>query len=248
MEGKPYTKPSKTPPNWPRKHQQHHDPKTHESSSSPEANPTSGIHRSDRSHTPVRPVTHTGQTGQAWAARDEQHTLVNSPKSKTRSPESLHGLVQDFGDSRNTSWGVHSQVIVHQTRQIKRNRRNPAKNSPNPRAPKTPKLSPLTHRFGRGIKGKRTAKGSNYFPIKSPRVRSRKHPKKSTKRVLRKSPPKTNGNNTTKPWGTTPNHIYIPKRFIQGLACRLIIQPSHKISPWSSQASPMEIIRNKEGK
>jgi hypothetical protein len=33
-----------------------HDPKAHESSSSLEANPTSGIHRSDRSHTPVRPV------------------------------------------------------------------------------------------------------------------------------------------------------------------------------------------------
>jgi hypothetical protein len=53
---KPYTKPSKTTPNIPRKTQQHHDPKTHESSSSPEANPTSGIHRSDRSHTPVRLV------------------------------------------------------------------------------------------------------------------------------------------------------------------------------------------------
>jgi hypothetical protein len=55
-EGKPYTKPSKTTPNRPRTDQQHPDPKTHESSSLPEANPTSGIHRSDRSHTPVRPV------------------------------------------------------------------------------------------------------------------------------------------------------------------------------------------------
>jgi hypothetical protein len=32
-------------------------------------------------------------------------------------------------------------------------------------------------------------------------------------------------------------------RFIQGLSCRPIIQPSHKISPWSSLASPMEILR-----
>jgi hypothetical protein len=59
---------------------------------------------------PVRPVKSTGQTGVAWAARDEQHPRVNSPKSKPRSPESLHGLEQDFGDIRNTSWGVHRQV------------------------------------------------------------------------------------------------------------------------------------------
>jgi hypothetical protein len=39
-----------------------------------------------------------------------------------------------------------------------------------------------------------------------------------------------------------PNHLYIPTRFIQGLACRPIILPSHKISPRSSQDSPMEIL------
>jgi hypothetical protein len=62
--------------------------------------------------TPVRPVQNTGRT--AWAARDEQHPRVNSSKSKPRSPESLHGLEQDFGDDRNTSWGVHSHDFVHQ--------------------------------------------------------------------------------------------------------------------------------------
>jgi hypothetical protein len=60
--------------------------------------------------TPVRPVKSTGQTCVACAARDEQHPRVNSPKSKPRSPESLHGLEQDFGDNRNTSWGANSQV------------------------------------------------------------------------------------------------------------------------------------------
>jgi hypothetical protein len=59
-------------------------------------------------------VAYTGQTGVTWAARDEQNPQVNSPKSKLQSLELLHGLVQDFGDSRNTSWGVHSLVIVHQ--------------------------------------------------------------------------------------------------------------------------------------
>jgi hypothetical protein len=55
-EGKPYTKPSKTIPNRPRTDQQHQDPKTHESSSSPEENPTSVLHWSDQSRAPVRPV------------------------------------------------------------------------------------------------------------------------------------------------------------------------------------------------
>jgi hypothetical protein len=58
----------------------------------------------------IAQVSCTGQTGQEHqsdrcnlADRDEQHPQVNSPKSKLRSPESLHGLEQDFGDSRNTS-------------------------------------------------------------------------------------------------------------------------------------------------
>jgi hypothetical protein len=80
----------------------------------------------------------------------------------------------------------------------KRNQRNPAKTFSNARTPKTPKSSPLTHGFGRGITSQRTTKGSHKFPpIKSPRARSRKHPKKTTKRGLRKSPPRTTGNNTT---------------------------------------------------
>ena len=71
-------------------------------------------HRSDRSPAPVRPVKSTGQTGRAWAARDEQRPRVNSSKSNSRSPDSLHGFAQDFGDSRNTSWALHSQDLVHQ--------------------------------------------------------------------------------------------------------------------------------------
>jgi hypothetical protein len=44
------------------------------------------------------------------------------------------------------------------------------------------------------------------------------------------------------------NHLYIPKRFIQGLTCRPIIIPSHKISPWSSQASPGNSKGKRKGK
>jgi hypothetical protein len=72
----------------------------------------------DKSHkglTPVRLVKSTGQTGDAWAARDEQNPQVNSSKSNSRSPDLLHGFEQDFGgDSRNTSWALHCQVMVHQ--------------------------------------------------------------------------------------------------------------------------------------
>jgi hypothetical protein len=118
------------------------------------------------------------------------------------------------------------------TCQVKRNRRNPAKNSSNPRTPKTPKSSPLTHGFGRGIKGKRTTKGSHIFPPSNPQEQglentSRKPPREGSENHHQE----TTRNNTTKPRGTTPNHLYIPRRFIQGLACRPIIQPSHKISP-----------------
>jgi hypothetical protein len=52
---------------------------------------------------------YTGQTGErhrsdrcGLGSRDEQHPWVNSSKTNSRSPESLHGFVQDFGDSRNT--------------------------------------------------------------------------------------------------------------------------------------------------
>jgi hypothetical protein len=51
----------------------------------------------------------TGQTDQ-----DEQNPRVNSSKSNTRSPDSPHRFAQDFVDSRNTSWTLCSQVMVHQ--------------------------------------------------------------------------------------------------------------------------------------
>jgi hypothetical protein len=61
-----------------------------------------------------------------------------------------------------------AKFVSTKTCQIKRNRRNPVKNSSNPRTPKTPKSSPLTHIFGRGIKGKRTTKGSHIHPPPNP--------------------------------------------------------------------------------
>jgi hypothetical protein len=76
---------------------------------------TTQKHTSQAVHSRQIPqLAYTGQTGQAWAARDKQHPRVNSSKTNSRSLESLHGFAQDFGDSRNTSCGVHSKVYAHQ--------------------------------------------------------------------------------------------------------------------------------------
>jgi hypothetical protein len=53
---------------------------------------------------------------------------------------------------------------VPKTYSIKRKRKSTLKNTSYPGTPKTLNSSPLTHGFGRGIKGKRTRKGSHEFP------------------------------------------------------------------------------------
>jgi hypothetical protein len=103
----PYTKPSQTPRNLPRTYQQQHTTTQNSPRRSPNANPTKGLHRSDRSRAPVRPVT-PGQLGM------NNNPWINSSKSNSRCPDSLHGFAQDFWDSRNASWALHSQDLVHQ--------------------------------------------------------------------------------------------------------------------------------------
>jgi hypothetical protein len=144
---KPYTKPSKTTPNRPRTDQQNHDPKTHESSSLLEVNPTSGIHRSDRLCTPVRLV--------KPRQLRMNNTLGSTPPNPTpdllnRSTD-LHKTLGIVGTPQEESI---AKFLSTKTCQIKRNRRNPAKNSSNPRTPKTPKSSPLTHDLGGESKAK----------------------------------------------------------------------------------------------
>jgi hypothetical protein len=60
-----------------------------------------------------------------------------------------------------------------------------AKNTTNPRITKTPKSSPFSHRFGRGVKWKRTTNGSCiYLPTnrgeKSLEIDPRKTPRKGS--------------------------------------------------------------------
>jgi hypothetical protein len=114
-----------------------------------------------------------------------------------------------------------------------------------------PKINELKAKFGVwGVKIiHKEEKGTHPW---SPPINPERNALKSTNRAtnenpkkrLRKSPKRRNGKDTSKPWGTTLNHLYIPRRFIQGLSCHSIILPSHKISPWISQASP----RNSKGK
>jgi hypothetical protein len=91
--------------------------------------------------------------------------------------------------------------------QIKRNRRNTAKNSSNPRTPKTPKSSPLTHGFGRGIKGKRTTKGSHMFPPSNPQ-------EQGPENTPRKPPRECSENHHQEQQGTTQQSLEEPRRII----------------------------------
>jgi hypothetical protein len=98
-----------------------------------------------------------------------------------------------------------AKILSTKTCQIKRNRRNPAKNSSNPRTPKTPKSSPITHEFGRGIKGKRTMKGSHEFPPSNLQ-------EKGLENTPRKPPREGSKNHHQEQPGTTQQSVEKPRK------------------------------------
>jgi hypothetical protein len=100
-----------------------------------------------------------------------------------------------------------AKFVSTKTFQIKRNRRNPVKNTSSPRTPKTPKSSPLTHEFGRGIKGKRTTKGSHKFPPSNPQ-------EKGPENTPRKPPREGSENHHQEQPGTTQQSLEEPRRII----------------------------------
>jgi hypothetical protein len=100
-----------------------------------------------------------------------------------------------------------AMILSTKTCQIKRNRRNPARNSSNPRTPKTPNSSPLTHGFGRGIKGKKTTKGSHKFPPSNPQ-------EKGPENTPRKPPKEGSENHHQEQHGTTKQSVEEPCRII----------------------------------
>jgi hypothetical protein len=100
-----------------------------------------------------------------------------------------------------------AMILSTKTCQIKRNRRNPAQNSSNPRTPKTPKSRPLAHRFGRGIKGKRTKNGSHEFPPSNPQDQGLEN-------TPRKLPREGSENPHQEQPGTTQQSLEKPRRII----------------------------------
>jgi hypothetical protein len=100
-----------------------------------------------------------------------------------------------------------AKILSTKTFQIKRNRRNLGKNSSKPRTLKTPKSSPITHGFGRGIKGKRTTKVSHEFP---PSNLQQQGPENTP----RKPPREGSENHHQKQPGTTQQSLEEPRRII----------------------------------
>jgi hypothetical protein len=100
-----------------------------------------------------------------------------------------------------------AKILSTKTCQIKRIRRNPAKTSSNPRTPKTPKSSPFAHRFGRGIKRKKTTKGSCIHPPPNPQ-------EKGLENTPRKSPKNDPENHQKERTGTTDPSLEEPHQII----------------------------------
>jgi hypothetical protein len=142
-----------------------------------------------------------------WASRDEQHPRVNTPNPSLDLPNSSTDLNKTLGILGTPHEESIAKFNPTKTCQIKRNRRNPANNSSNPRTSKTPKSSPLTHGFGRGIKSKRTTKGSQIFPPSNPQ-------EQGPENTPRKPPREDSENHHQQQPGTTQQSLEEPRRII----------------------------------
>jgi hypothetical protein len=154
---------------------------------------------------------------------------MNNTRGSTASNPSLD--LPNRSTDLNKTLGIvgtpHEESIAKfnptKTCQIKRNRRNPAKNSSNPKTLKTPKSSPLTHRFGRGIKGKRTTKGSHKFPPSNPQ-------EQGPENTPRKPPREGSESHHQEQPGTTQQNLEEPRRIIytyKEVHTRFSLPPDH---------------------
>jgi hypothetical protein len=135
---------------------------------------------------------------------------MNSTRGSTPNPNfDLPNRSTDLNKSLGIIGTPHKEsiamILSTKTFQIKRNRRNSAKNSSIHRTPKTPKSSPLTHGSGRGIKGKRTTKGSHKFPP---------FQEQGTENTPRKPPREGSENHHQEQPGTTQQSLEKPRRII----------------------------------
>jgi hypothetical protein len=138
---------------------------------------------------------------------------MNNTRGSTPPNQSLD--LSNCSTNLNKTLGIlgtpHEESITKfnptKTCQIKRNRRNPVKSSSNPRTPKPPKSSPLTHGFGRGIKNKRTTKGSHEFPPSKPQ-------EQGPENTPRKPPREGSENHHQEQPRTTQQSLEEPRRII----------------------------------
>jgi hypothetical protein len=177
--------------------QEQHNPKTQESSNLPEANPTQGTHRSDRSLVPVT----LGQLGMKNSRGSTPPKLT--PDLSIRSTVSNKTL----GIVGTPSGALHSQVMIHQNSLNQEESKDSTKNSSNPRTLKTLKSSTLTHGFWRGIKGKRTTKGWHIHPPPNPQ-------EQGLENTPRYPPREGSGNHHQEQTGTTQPSLEEPRRII----------------------------------
>jgi hypothetical protein len=121
---------------------------------------------------------------------------------------------------------------------------NPTKTCPKGGIEEIPPRTPLTLDPGKpengaplltDLGGESQPKEPRRVPTNFPhQIPKRKVPKKTQEKHQERAPNITTNNNWEQHNKALRNHVnnlYMPQRFIQGLACRPIIQPSHKISP-----------------
>jgi hypothetical protein len=158
------------------------------------------LNRSDQFGKTVRPVL-------AWTVGKNSTRGKNSNLQPIDLPIRSMDQSETLGIVRVPHGLPLARSSVPKTHSIKRNRKSTLKNTSNPRTPKTPKSSPLTHRVGRGIKCKRTTKGSHEFPPSNlqeqgPENTSRNPPREGSENHHQEQP------------GTTQQSLEEPRRII----------------------------------
>jgi hypothetical protein len=159
----------------------------------------------------------TGLAGHTWAARDEQRR--GSTSSNPTTDLLIHSTNSHFGDSKNTSWALRSQVMVHQNSLNQEESKDFCQEHHEPYTNENPKIEPLCSQIWEGNQTEKNHKGFKYTsPTKSKRERPQNHQRKS----LRKGSENHQKGETR----TTPQDLEGPRRiiytyhlrFIQGLA------------------------------
>jgi hypothetical protein len=104
-------------------------------------------------------------------------------------------------------------------------------NTTNPITTKTPKSSPFSHEFGRGIKGKRTMKGSCIYPPANRREKASESLQEKHQENASKFTKKENQEELKQALRNHGESSIHTMKVQTGSRFRPIILPSHKISP-----------------